>query len=282
MSFIAAALIGGAAIGGVTSLIGADQQSDAARRSANLQMDQFGTLNAQQQPFIQSGYGANQQLLQLLGIGGKPGGIGDVGTPLTFDQWAAQNTVPGTKGIVGRLTGQMTAPDRTGYDAYLAGFQPGTAPNSDAADYGSLLRPFDVETFNQFKDPGYNFRRQQGEQAVLNSASAGSGAMSGAALKDLLAFNSDLASTEYGNAFNRYQTQQGNIFQRLSSLTNLGQNAAANVGQQGTALATGAGQSITNAGTAAGAGTVAAGNALAGAGTNYWLSQILKPSAGGG
>lgn len=137
--------------------------------------------------------------------------------------------------------------------------------------YGSLTDPFTVEDFYNYADPGYAFRLQQGTQGVQNSAAAGSGALSGAALKDLLTFNQDYASTEYGNAFNRYQTQQGNIFSRLSDIAHLGQNAAAGVGAQGTALAGNAGQQAYNAGSAAGAGTVGAGNALSQGATNYWL-----------
>lgn len=143
----------------------------------------------------------------------------------------------------------------------------------DSADpqYGSLLQPFDVEQFYKYEDPGYGFRLQQGNQAVRNAAAAGSGALSGSALKDLLAYSQDMASQEYGNAFNRYQTQQGNIFSRLSSIAQLGQNAAAGVGSQGTSLAGNAGQAYQNAGSAAGAGIVGAGNAIGQGATNYWL-----------
>lgn len=137
--------------------------------------------------------------------------------------------------------------------------------------YGSLLDPFDVEQFYQYQDPGYWFRLQQGTQALQNSAAAGSGALSGAALKDLLNYNQDSASQEYTNAFNRYQTQQGNIFSRLSSIAQLGQNAAAGVGAQGAQLAGNAGQALQNSGSAAGAGIVGAGNAIGQGATNYWL-----------
>lgn len=218
MSGVASAIAGAGVLGAGASLAGSKKQSKAAKDAAALQMQQFQTLNQQQQPFIQSGYAANSRLAELLGIG----------------------------------------------------------TNSGASDFGSLLRPFGAEEFKQYMDPGYQFRKQQGEQSVLNSAAAGSGSLSGAALKDLLSFNQDLASTEYGNAFNRYQTQQGNIFQRLAGLTQIGQSAAAGVGQQGTALAGQAGQALTNAGTAAGAGIVGAGNALSGAATNYWLSNLVK------
>lgn len=143
--------------------------------------------------------------------------------------------------------------------------------------YGSFTKPFDVEAFYNYQDPGYAFELQQGTQALQNAASAGSGAFSGAALKDLLAYSQGFARTGYNDAFNRYQTQQGNIFQRLAGLAQLGQGAAANVGSQGTALAGNAGQMISNAGAAAGAGIVGAGNALSGGATNYWLMKAFKP-----
>lgn len=156
-------------------------------------------------------------------------------------------------------------------------------PNDPA--FGSLLDPFDAEQFYKYQDPGYWFRLQQGTQGLRNAASAGSGALSGAALKDLLTFNQDMASTEYGNAFNRYQVQQGNIFQRLSDIARLGQSAAAGVGSAGTQLAGNAGQAYYNAGSAAGAGIVGAGNAASQGLTNYWLynnPQIWKGSPAGG
>jgi hypothetical protein len=279
MAFIAGAIIGGGLLGAAGSILGADRQADGARDAAQLQMEQFRILNQQQQPFIQGGYGANTRLLELLGIA-PPGSS----SPLSFEEWSRQNPAERRDGAEGfrdsLLPQEVEARQRGLYNQYVGGFKP-TDP-SQSEGFGSLLRPFDAETFAQYQDPGYLFRKRQGEQSVLNSASAGSGALSGAALKDLMGFNQDLASTEYGNAFNRYQTQQGNIFQRLSGIANLGQSAAAGVGQQGTALATGAGQSLTNAGTAAGAGIVGATNALGGAASNYWLSNMLRPVSGGG
>lgn len=191
------------------------------------------------------------------------------------------------------------------YGAYKDSKKPDAAPaaavDPEAADpmagyygdpgdsqYGSLLQPFDVEQFYNYADPGYAFQLQQGQQALQNSAAAGSGALSGAALKDLLKYNQDYAGTAYNDAFNRYQTQQGNIFSRLASLVQLGQNAAAGVGSQGTQLAGQAGQALTTAGGAAGAGYVGAGNALGSGLTNYWLMrQFSQPqqmaySGGGG
>ena len=152
--------------------------------------------------------------------------------------------------------------------------------DTEDAGYGSFTKPFDIEEFYKYEDPGYGFRLQQGQQGVLNGASAGSGALSGAALKDLLTFNQDSASQEYNNAFNRYQTQQGNIFNRLYSLLNLGQNAASNVGAQGTQLVGNAANATANAGAAAGAGIVGAGNAASGGASDYWLYRQFGGAGG--
>lgn len=150
---------------------------------------------------------------------------------------------------------------------------------SDPA-FGSFTKPFTVEDFYNYADPGYAFQLQQGTQGLLNNAAIGGSALGGAALKDLLKYNQDYAGTAYNDAFNRYQVQQGNIFSRLSSLLQLGQNAAAGVGSQGTALAGNAGQAIAGAGAASGAGAVGAANSLGNSFTNYWLmSQLNKQPA---
>lgn len=170
---------------------------------------------------------------------------------------------------------QSGVPDATG--AIDPNAAPGSYGDPNDSSYGDFTKPFDVEEFYKYEDPGYAFRLQQGQQALQNSAAAGSGALSGAALKDLLGYNQEAASTEYNNAFNRYQTQQGNIFSRLFSIAGLGQNAAAGVGTTGAGLAGQAGQAITNAGTATGSGIVGGANALTNGATNAWLWSQLNP-----
>lgn len=169
----------------------------------------------------------------------------------------------------------------------VAPASPVAMPNygGDSSDpaYGSFTQPFDVEQFYKYEDPGYAFRLQQGQQAVQNRNSAGDGALSGAAYKDLIDYNQNSASQEYGNAFGRYQTQQNNIFSRLSDIAHLGQAGAAGVGAQGTQLAGNAGQFTSNAGTAEGSGIVGGANALTDGATNAWLwSQLNKKPVSGG
>lgn len=130
---------------------------------------------------------------------------------------------------------------------------------------GYLTQTFGPEQFRAGMDPGYQWRLQQGAQGVMNTAAAGSGSLSGPALKALMEYNQGAASQEYGAAFDRFQTQQGNIFQRLSSIAGLGQNAAAGVGNQAVATGGNIGANIVGAGNAAAAGQIGAANAYGGA-----------------
>lgn len=280
-------MVGAAVVGGLTSvagsLIGGHQQAQAGQAAANLSRDQYQQTRSDQQPYMQSGYAAQSRLNDLLGISVPGGGNGGGSQPLSYQQWSAQNPQQGY-GIGGNMSmhqlltnggGASPGGNQAGYQSYLQGFQSGGSGggSGQSSDFGSLLAPFDANTFNQYKDPGYQFRLQQGTQGLQNSAAASSGALSGAALKDLIGYNQDMASTEYGNAFNRYQTQQGNIFSRLSSIANQGENAAANTGAQGTALAGQAGNALQNAGSAEGASIVGATNGIGNAYANYSLSQ---------
>lgn len=141
--------------------------------------------------------------------------------------------------------------------------QGGTAAGGPGG-FGSLLAPFTADTFRQYS-PAYQFQLQQGQQGVLNADAGSQGALSGAALKDLTSFNQNYANTAFNNAFNQYQTQQGNIYSRLAGLTQIGSSAAANLGAQGVQLAGQQAQSAQNIGTALAGGQVGAANAYGGA-----------------
>lgn len=147
--------------------------------------------------------------------------------------------------------------------------------------YGSLLKPFTTADWKRLS-PAYNFQRQQGMQGVLNGDASSVGALSGAAQKDLIGFNQNLANTSFNNAFNMYQQQQGNIYDRLAGLMQTGQNAAVNTGAQGTNLAGQMAQSATNIGTALGAGQVGAANAWAGATSNLGYMPYLMQGQNSG
>ena len=105
-----------------------------------------------------------------------------------------------------------------------------------------------------YSDPSYQFRLQQGQDAIQSSAAAQGGLLSGATLKALQNYGQESASQEYGNAYNRFNADQTNRYNRLSNLVGVGQNAAAQVGNAGAQTS----QAIAN-NTMAGANSIAAG-----------------------
>jgi hypothetical protein len=143
-----------------------------------------------------------------------------------------------------------------------------------------LTQQFGPEDFQAGIDPSYNFRLEQGNIAATNMANRSGGAIGGNALKGLVDFGQGLASTEYGNVFDRFQKQRGNIYNNLASIAGLGQTSLGQTGQLSSNTAQSVGGSIAGAGTAIGGGQIAAGNAysnaIQGGGNAYMLSQMLN------
>ena len=173
---------------------------------------------------------------------------------------------------------------RTGAAGYGSANQPFSMAGFDP---NSLMRNFGAADFQT--DPGYNFRLSEGLKAIDRQAAARGGLISGAGLKAAGRFGGDLASQEYGNAFNRFQTnrasqaglytdalnrertRQMDEYGRLSDFTTRGANAAAGTGSSQAAYGTNAanlmsqgaqamGQGVLGAGQAAAAGQMGAGN----------------------
>ena len=85
---------------------------------------------------------------------------------------------------------------------------------------------FTPEAFAAGQDPGYAFRMKEGLKAVDAQAAARGGLISGAALKASQRFGQDMASQEYQNAYNRFQTTRQNTLAPYQSLQGVGLNAA--------------------------------------------------------
>jgi hypothetical protein len=108
----------------------------------------------------------------------------------------------------------------------------GIGGNTGAADYGRFATAdFTPADFAANKDPGYAFRISEGLKAIDRQAAARGGLISGNALKAASGYSSDLASQEYTNAFNRFQTIRGNTLQPFQMGAAAGQSAAAMQGQ---------------------------------------------------
>lgn len=144
-----------------------------------------------------------------------------------------------------------------------------------------LTQQFGPEQFQAGIDPGYAFRLAQGQRALQAQQNQAGGLIGGNALAAMQDYTQGQASQEYQNAFNRFQTQRGNIYNTLASIAGLGQTS---LGQTGTLAGQASGQiggNIAGAGAALGAGQVAMGNAL-GQGLNtlgnqQYIAQLLAP-----
>lgn len=149
------------------------------------------------------------------------------------------------------------------------GMTPGT--NS-----GWATRDFGMSDFDN--DPGRQYRYDQANKALERSAAARGGALSGRAVQEAMRVNSDLASQEYGNSYNRYQINRGNKLDPLYRMAGYGQsatqtlsNAGQNYGNQQAGL-------ITDRGAATAAGRVGSANALnsaIGQGVSMYMNNDL-------
>ncbi len=205
-------------------------------------------------------FGTGQASLPMAG-----GGInltGASGTPATGTPGTYQ---PGSPNDPMTLA-SMARPTNTGYS-----LDPGTGQ-------GSLLNGF-TDQFRGVGDvtntPGYKFALQQGNNSIQNSAAARGNLLSGQTLADMASFDTGLASQtyqqqyqnaqqEYANAFNIYNTNSNNSYNRLAGMASLGQNAASTTGNQGVATGANVGNTYGNIGNANAAGTVGGANAWTG------------------
>ena len=155
----------------------------------------------------------------------------------------------------------------------LAQLTQGTAPG------GQFTRSFGMQDFQQ--DPGYAFRLGEGLKAMSHQAGARGGLISGQTMKGLEDYRQASASQEYGNAFNRYQTNRANMLQPLQSLAGVGQTANNALAQGGQSYANQAGQyGMTNAANQGNA-ALSAGNAYGSAYSGIGNALGRMNSSGG-
>lgn len=129
---------------------------------------------------------------------------------------------------------------------------------------GYLTKQFTPEDFQANIDPGYAFRLQQGQEATNRAANLAGGMVGGNAAKGIEDYTQGLASTEFGNAFNRFQTQRTNIYNTLAGIAGLGQQAQLGTANLAQNAATNIGQANIGAAGAQAAGTLGQAGALSG------------------
>lgn len=244
---------------------------------------------------------------------GNPGSIDEAGLAAAIEretnndiqagwQYDADQLANKNNPEYGSLNRAFSADDM-GKDPIYSSFKPRIDASLQAGDEdlaqrrtyaNSMLRNFGAADFE--KEPGYEFRMQEGARGLENSAASRGGLLSGAALKAMQRFGQDFASNEFGRAsdrfntnrafasaeynngfnrqqqnlnfaagqadgaFNRFNTNQNNQFNRLSSMTGAGQVATNNVNSAGAQNAQYQGSNLIGAGNANAAASLAQGN----------------------
>lgn len=137
----------------------------------------------------------------------------------------------------------------------------GLGSNTGAQGYGSANKDFSMADFEQ--DPGYKWQLEQDQRGIERSAAARGGLLSGRAAKDLINYTQGSASREYGNAYNRFQTNRANRLNPLQSLTGAAQTASGAMGNAAGQYGSNVGNTLTNTANQVGQNMMGAGNARA-------------------
>jgi hypothetical protein len=134
--------------------------------------------------------------------------------------------------------------------------------------------------------PNYSFMLGQGQGQTEHALNSSGGNMSGNTLQGLNTFTQNYAQNAYQNAFNNWQTNQNNIYNRLSGIANIGTNANQTVANIGASTAGGISQSLGYGANAVANSYNGAANAVGGlpmqvAGMNY-MNSFMQPNNGNG
>lgn len=228
----------------------ADAQTAGANQANALSRDQTQQSRVDNRPVAVTGAGAINQLARTFGLPYETMGQAQAGQDVYIgDQYLPAGSVvknyDGANGDVfigdtmfghlqrGGPHGLFIADQGVDINALRTKNQPSTP--------GATAGTPDMSGF--FTSPGYQFRRQQGTQGVVNAFGSSGGAFSGNALKALADFNSGLASDEVG----KYTGE-------LNTLAGLGQNATAQNNVIGANAATTQGRNSLYAGDARASG----------------------------
>lgn len=261
-------LLGGL-MGSSSASSAAAQQAAAAREAEQGIQKRFDITRQDYAPFMQTGYGANSILAHLMGI--RPTATA-ASNPQSAEalrkQLIGQFTTKGPEQVIGWNNqfgegapiygyGKDTI-DEAGLQAAInAELAKQTPQNSgyDPSTFGSLLKDFSESDI--YADPVFKMAQSEAANAVNERAMRSGMYNSGGTLKELMKANSQVGT----DAFNRWNVQQGNKYNRLSGLMGAGQQAVSQVGNLGAQAANQSGEYMTQGGNARAAGIVGGANA---------------------
>jgi hypothetical protein len=268
-------------IGSIISGIFGDKAADAQVESANQASETLWNMYSQNRqdlaPWRESGGAAVNQLNYLMGLSpttnyGTQGGNNPAGSASYLNGTDARQYLNPMAQIAIKepmmvdSRGQRMIPqDVVLRPGQSVGQQTGNPiqfkPFEGAASgFGSLVKDFSAADFQ--KDPGYEFRLAEGQKALDRSAAAKGNLFSGGTLKANDRYNQGFASNEYGNAFNRFNTNKMNRYNMLSNMAGMGQVSAGQTAQLGANTATQVGNNQMYAGNARASGYANWGNSI--------------------
>ena len=272
----------------------AGDQKDASVMSWIAQQKLNKQNRADSEPYRESGYNALNQLNYLMGLGSSSAlaETQDNFDPAAYKNWmlkqevdkinakytgTAKKEAKGAK-LIAKQTAKINAllssdekawahynkkhtsnPTLYSGDFWYKRDTTGQPASQNGEGYGFLQQRFNNDVFE--KDPGYQFRMDEGNRAIEGGAAARGGLLSGAAAKAMQKYSQGFASNEYGNAYNRFTGDQQNMYNRLSNLAGLGQqqvNQTAQISQTGLSNAS---SYLQDAANASASGKIGANNA---------------------
>jgi len=202
-----------------------------------------------------------------------------------------------------QTTKEQLAQQQAMYDANVARSQPwikaggaaGATLGEMTGEGGQLTHQFNQADLKTNLAPGYQFQFDQGLQALNASAAARGGLNTGQGAKDIINYGQQQGQQGYQQAFQNYNTNQQNIYDRLMGVSTLGAQTSNNIGSQGVQTSSNMANTAmvgvnnqnnytTDAARAAAAGQVGSAQAWSGAlsgATNGLLTkQFMTPNLG--
>lgn len=237
-----AAVIGGAiaAVGGIGSAViassGASKAAKASQaasdNSASVQQQMYNQSAAALSPYQKAGLPATNAINALLGIGGSPAsqpqnfaGTAQIGGPME-QQYGEQfdglgNDLLQSPNQIGGVR------DRWGDgSARWSGASHPTAQPMQQQQQPTQQQSYDDAFGNYRNSTGYQFRLNQGMDAINSGYAGASSIKSGAAIRAANDYGQGMASQEFGNYLGALGNQQSLGFSAASAQAGVGQNYA--------------------------------------------------------
>lgn len=247
----------------------AKAQEAAADKQIALQKEIYADQTKRFDPYSRSGGNALNALNYEMGLGPKPTSQGytisetttpgqegyyrDIGDPRDRNrEW-----VDGTAGTTAYSVNGQSFDTRDAAQSWI--------DQNSTSDYGGFTAT-----------PGYQFRMQEGINALDNSAASRGQLFSGASGKAMTRYGQNFGTSEYAP-----------FLDRLTGMAGMGQSAAGMQATAGQNYANGASNALANIGDARAAGAIGVGNALNGGiqnGIGMWGYQnaLNRPGGSGG